>query len=286
MKWTIQKLMDEGSQEPFVARLWSGIFELRDLALRPRSADDKEYESLCRQFDELYVPVLDALGTAREGQKRIAVLVATHRAKLASGEIVSYQTNALELAESITLPLQRDFSSFLSATARAVKTLQNLLRFLGVDIACLFAKPANLQAGLSALKTAGHGVLAHYLWDTRIGWSERLLERRNAQEHNGWRLPDVTYSLPFVTPVQMKEPEVDGQPASEYVAEMLAHALAFTEDLIAYAVQCSIRPPGTLAETPPAERDPQHPKRFYLTVPALQHQAQVWNLMYSSCGFP
>lgn len=286
MMWTIQKLMNEGTQEPFVARLWSGVFELRDLTLRPRTSDDKEYESLRHQFDDLYTPVLNALGTARETQRRIEGLVASHRAKLASGEIVSYQANALELAESISLPLQQDFSSFLSAAARAVKTLQTLLCFLGVDIGCLFAKPANFQAGLNALAGGGHGVLADYLRDIRSGWSERLMGRRNAQEHDGWRLPDVAYSPPSMPPVQMKEPEVDGQGVSEYTTEMLAHALAFTEDLIAYAAQRSIRPPGTLAEIPPAERDSKHPKRFFLTVPALQPKAQVWSLKYSARGFP
>ena len=229
--------------------------------------------------------MLDALGTARDAQKRIAGLVTSHRMKLASGEIVSYQANALELAESITLPLQQDFSSFLSAAARAVKTLQTLLRFFGVDVGCLFAKPANFETGLNALAARGDGVLPNYLRDVRSGWSERLISRRNAHEHDGFRLPDVVYSPPAVTPVQMKEPEVDGQAVSEYTAEILGHVLAFTEDLIAYAVQRSIRPPGTLAGLPPAERDPEHAKRFFLTVPALQPEAQVWSLKYSARGF-
>jgi hypothetical protein len=286
MMWTIQKFMDEGTQEPFVARFWSGIFELRDLALRPRTSDNKEYDRLRRQFDDLYTPVLDALGTARDAQKRIAGIVTSHRAKLASGEIVSYQANALELAESITLPLQQDFSSFLSAAARAVRTLQTLLRFFDVDVGCLFAKSAKFEAGFKALAAGGDGVLPDYLRDVRRGWSERLIGRRNAHEHEGWRLPDVGYSPPAVTPVQMKEPAVDGQAVSEYTAEMLGHVLAFTENLIAYAVQRRIPPPGTLAEIPPAERDPEHPKRFFLTVPALQPEAQVWSLKYSARGFP
>jgi hypothetical protein len=286
MKWTIQKFMDEGAQEPFVARLWSGVFELRDLVMRQRAADDKEYEQLRRQFDDLYSPILDALASARQAQKRIVALVQSHRAKLASGEIVSYQANALELAESIALPLQEDFSAFLVAAVRATKTLQTVLRWLGVDIACLFAKLANFEAGLAALSSGGQQVLADYLREVRAGWSERLIERRNAQEHQGWRLPDVSYSPPWVKPVQMKEPEVDGQPVSDYVTEMLAHVLALTEELIAYAVQRGIGLLGTLAEIPPAEREFDHPKRFFFTVPALQPQARVWTLRYSASGFP
>jgi hypothetical protein len=234
-------------------------------------------------FDDLYP--LHSLEAAREKKKkRVVALVESHRAKLTSGEIVSRQPNALNLAESISLPLDQEFSAFLGDAVRAFKNLQYLLSFLGVEVACLFGKDSKFRAGTAALRAKGEAVLAEYLSEVRRSWSERLLNRRNLQEHKGWRLPMVTYAPGSGGPVEMNEPLVDGQPVSAFASEMLGHVLAFTEDMVAFAVQKHIRPPFTLAVIPPADRDPENQRRFFLTVPALQPTAQIWSLKYSPAG--
>jgi hypothetical protein len=35
--WQLQKIADEGTGEPYIARLWAGAMELRDLILRHRA---------------------------------------------------------------------------------------------------------------------------------------------------------------------------------------------------------------------------------------------------------
>ena len=62
----------------------------------------------------------------------------------------------------------------------------------GVNLGFLFQKQAHFEAGLVTLETIDPR-LAAYLRQART-WSERLLAARNAEEHEGWTLPQVTYS--------------------------------------------------------------------------------------------
>ena len=69
--WQIQKVADEGTSEPYVARLWSGALELRDLLLRQQAESDHDFEIRGKHFDDRYQPVLDALGAARKHAARV-----------------------------------------------------------------------------------------------------------------------------------------------------------------------------------------------------------------------
>lgn len=252
--WQIQKVADEGTAEPYVARLWLGVCELRDLVLRHKAADDADFERRRRDFDDRYSPVLDAVGAAREHAKAIQELFAGHRAKIAAGSIVSRQRNAVQISETIGLTLQEQVAGFLSTAARATKLLQEVLSYLDLDIGFLFQKQQKFTEGLERLHAAGETELADYLDSTRRGWFETLLERRNALEHKGWRLPDVRYVEQPGGALLVIEPEVDGQPLTQFVARMLEHLLALVEDMLAYAVQAGIADVGGLIDIPKDER--------------------------------
>ena len=53
----IQKIADEGSSEPYIARLWLGIFELRDFALKEKLCSN-DIETARIDFDGVYHPIL------------------------------------------------------------------------------------------------------------------------------------------------------------------------------------------------------------------------------------
>lgn len=286
MKWQMQKIADEGTSEPYIARLWLGVMQMRDLVVRHVAADDHDFEARRRHFDDLYSPVLDAMASTRNNGRRVQDLIRNHRAKLRDRSIVGYQANAVEIHESIAAPLQEAFSNLVSTAVRATKLLQDVLKYLDLDIGFVFAKQVNYQAGLAKLKQGGDTALADYLAATRLGWSDKLINKRNDLEHKGWRLPDVRYRRGPDGHPEMVEPECDGMPVSEWTATMLPHVLSFVEEMIAYSVQRRLGPDAGLAEVPPDKRDPQNPQRFYFTVPTIQKEAQLWTLRYSSCGFP
>jgi hypothetical protein len=108
----IDRLLSEGTAEPFVARLWVNVFELRDTAInaRLRGGTPEQHK---RQFDELYHPVLTALQECREATKEVASLLNEHRSKLASGSIVQFQPNAVTFTDNINRPLHQAASRLL-----------------------------------------------------------------------------------------------------------------------------------------------------------------------------
>lgn len=283
--WQIQKVADEGTAEPYVARLWEGAFELRDILLRHRAADDADFERRRQHFDDRYGPVLDALGAARKRASAIQELLDTHKQKIVAGSIVSRQRNTVQISETITVPMQEHMAEFLSTTARATKLLQQLLSYLDVEVGFLFQKQARFSEGLERLRAAGQAELADYLDSTRRRWSETLIERRHALEHKGWRLPDLRYVEQPDGSLLVIEPEVDGQPITRFVATILDRLLAFAEDMLAYAVQKGIAEVGDLIEIPKEDRDPANVKRFRFGVPAHQPNERFWHLRYSERGF-
>jgi len=276
---------DEGSAEPYIARLWAGVCELRDLLLRHQAKSEEHLAGCRRQFDELYVPVLDAMGAARTQARAIRDLVSAHKERVAAGVAISRDRNALHVNETIDLDLQNRLAAFLSAAARAAKLLQGVVAHLGTDIHCLFQKKSAFEAALEKLRVDGDYQLAEYLASTRAGWSETLTQRRNALEHEGWRLPDGRYVEEPSGSVTFLEPQIDGIAVSHFVEHMLGQVLAFVEDMVALCAQRGIADVGGLIDIPKDQRDPGDAKRFRFGVPVLQPHEHFWELRYCQGGF-
>jgi hypothetical protein len=276
---------DEGSAEPYIARLWLGVCELRDLLLGHQAKSEEDLAGRRRQFDKLYVPVLDALSAARTQARAIRGLVDAHRERVAAGVAISRDRNALHINEAIELELQNRLAAFLPAAARAAKLLQELVAYLGTDIGCLFQKRSSFEAALEKLRVDGDNQLAKYLASTRAGWSETLMHRRNALEHEGRSLPDGRYVEEPSGFVSFLEPQIDGIAVSHFVEHVLGQTLAFVEDMVALCAQRGIADVGNLIDIPKDQRDPGNVKRFRLGVPVLQSHEQFWELRYSEGGF-
>jgi hypothetical protein len=279
MQFQIQKVRDEGSSEPFIARLWLGILEIRDQVLQFGSDDPA---SARNAFDRDYQPVLDALETLRTAAGNIQSLIAEHRQKIESGEAVSFQPNAVAIIESIEVPLRDTVSMFLNAGARVLKGIQPLLDRFQIPIWCLFMKEANFQKGLEDLRAKGHARVADYLSAVRTSWSEQFMERRNALEHKGWRPSPVVYRVDGKR-IAMIEPDIDGVPASEYADRMSNRIIGFVEDLLVYAFSMMLPAPVILIEEPAIERDPARPTRFQLSLAGVDRTP--WSLQYDDQGF-
>ncbi|MBI3287112.1 MAG: hypothetical protein HYZ68_03600 [Chloroflexi bacterium] len=113
MPFIIQKVSNEGTREPFIARLFFGVLDLRDQVLGLRSRDAKFIAERDR-FDQLYEPVWNALTNARGATKELCRIVLEHEEKLASGYIIRSQTEAVEISESVDTPVRAKFVELLT----------------------------------------------------------------------------------------------------------------------------------------------------------------------------
>jgi hypothetical protein len=131
---------------------------------------------------------------------------------------------------------------------------------LGVNIGFLFQKQAVFEAGIGALE-GSDPALAAYLRHART-WSERLVNARNAVEHDGWTLPHVAYKkTDTVTGVTAAEPIIDGQPASASATSILDRLACFVEEVTAHCLERKMPERVTLTEVPRQERDADVPAR-------------------------
>jgi len=268
-----QKLADEGSTSPFMARMGIGVAYLRGYALRDAQKR--------RDFDRSYEFVFMTLMNIRKTAQEIVQLISEHSSKAARGELLRRSEGVLYIEENIDKELRRQTESFLNSAVRVLKQgVEEIANCLGVKTGFLFKKLATFESGLAVLR-ASDPYLADYLQRVRE-WSERLVECRNALEHSASVLPKVQY-LPDIAGVRVKEPELSGQPLSQFVEFMTDRLCSFAEDLIAHCLTPWLPDSMAITEVPLPERDPERPERFRLILKT--GGSAVWAIKYHDNPF-
>lgn len=275
----IKKISDEGTSEPFVARLLIGVLELRDW-IWTGPAREKERE----KFDRTYDPVLTALRTLREAAGEVVSLLADHSVKITSGAIVEFQPRAVSFLENIDRPLHEAAARILVNGVIALKHMQNVTELFGIDIGGFFQRTANFERAMEQLNAAGHGELEQYLRSARSVWTEDFIQQRHDLEHGGWTLPQVEYHRTSPKSFRLCEPAVCALPVSEFAAISARRALAFVENVVIYAFKVSLPELTTIVEIPSDQRDPRMPRRF--RVHFKDREIPEWVPRYSDNDFP
>jgi hypothetical protein len=271
--WTMTKVADEGTSSPFMARLYLGILSLRERVIAPGTNRDG--------FDKDYEAVLTALENARDANKKIIAALREHRDKLATGGIVQRKNHTVTITEEIDHTLRKEIESFLNGGVRAIKdTQQRVLRRLGIEIGYLYKKQGAFDTGIVNLRMQ-HPELAEYLVRVRQRWCERFIRIRN-DLHTSWTLERVKY-ISAEQVVTMNEPDVDGQPITTFVTNMLDHLLCFIEETTAYALKTHLPEIISLREIPIAERRADFPERFRITL--ATGGSPLWRLVYHGRRF-
>lgn len=255
-KGVVQKLGDEGTATPFIARLMLGVMRIRDAAYEDTTGR--------LRFDELYEPVLSGLRDAREASKEIERSWREHEARVESGTIARVQGGTIYVDEHIDRSLKRDFDSFLNSAVRVVKqAMQSLTEYHGVDIGFLFKKQSAFETGVSELEKTD-AVLADYLKTTRR-WSEPLVLMRNDLEHGVNPSPQVTYKDESGR-VRANEPMVGAVLITDFARQALDQVCCFAEEVTIWCLKKRLPQGIDVTERPLAEREKSGPLRFYLCV--------------------
>ncbi|MBX3370539.1 MAG: hypothetical protein KF793_09120 [Nitrospira sp.] len=273
-QWTIQKVADEGTQSPFITRLFMSILKLRDL-IKPDPAGKAK-------FDLSYEAVFSPLQTARKASKHIVQLWEDHSRKVISGEVARLDRQMIRVDESIDEELKKEVESFVISAGRTLKEgMQKFVAEAEIDIKFLFQKTSKYEAGLETLEVTDRP-LANYLRQTRISWSERLQKTRNDIEHEGWILPRIAYSRANGK-VIANQPFIAGQPVTEFVAFILDRLVCFVEELTVHCIQKQVPRGVTITEIALSKRLGDPPERFRPTV--LIGGEKQWEIAYHTSMF-
>jgi hypothetical protein len=189
---------------------------------------------------------------------------------------------SIHVDEDLSRDLRRRAENFVYTAARAYK--EGMKRFgkaMGKDISFMFQKQPAYERALIVLRSTDPG-LADYLRETRTLWSERLIEKRNDIDHNGWSLPRIEYRLSNGR-VEAKQPLIDGQTTVEFIEFMFDRLSCFVEDFTAHCLQSRMPQGVAITEIPMAERVPESPERFRLTLQV--GGLPKWKIRYRTAPF-
>jgi hypothetical protein len=285
----IIKVSDEGTNSPFMARLFSGMLDFRDQLFLSGVPLDKQGE-LRTQFDHKFESLFNAASATREAALEIMTLVNKHQDAIQSGKTARIHPDHLEILETIDTPISQSVSKLLDQSIVATKTcLQSILHDLfGVNIDFFFQKDANFNAGIKAFIVAGDIELAKYLEEVRRNWYENLHTLRVLHEHEGWVPKNVTYQLSLPSKIVINIPKINDLPVDIFGRVSANRVLLFIENMMVFSMfrACQTRPPYQpytppffLTEIPLWQRDPSNMKRFRLAPKGLDSSIP-WIISY------
>lgn len=231
-------------------------------------------------FDEACEFMFTTMSNVRASATKILEMIAAHRVNVASGHTARLKGHTINIEESIDFALHSCVAEFLNGSVRLVKdAMQKLLVVLDMNVGCLYRKTGGFKTGIAALRKTDP-FLADYLQETRK-WSERLISIRN-DLHEGWLLPKFGYRENAGT-IEVEEPQIVGQPASEFVNHMTDRLCCFVEDVLIHALQARIPSGLSVTEIPMSERKPVSPERFEVTF--VSDGTKIWRIAYHDSKF-
>lgn len=274
------KYLDEGPQSPFVARLFFGLFELRDVLYLSRPHPDRSAAQT--HFDKQFQPMFEAAMAMRDAAIEVSDLVRNHQAAVLDGSAASVGENQFEISQTIDVSMSQAVDKLIDQGAVAIKTgLQSILRDpLGLDVGFLFQTDTNFESGSRRLEEEAQPELAAYLTEVRRAWLSDFMKLRVAHEHQGWSLGATGYVLNDEGSVVVAFPTILDLDVNRFASLHANRALLFIENMMAYAMQRSCRVPIVLVEIPANERDPLFCKRFRLAVAGVD-PSPPWVMRFS-----
>ncbi len=257
----IQKISDEGTADPFFARMMCQNLELRNFVMCG--------EVQIKEFDGLYEPLFNNLAECRQAFKECARLIDDHSRKISSGEIIEGQNNAWTVRESIAQELNRNFKDFFIKGRISLQCLDKLSAFMGYPIGFFFQKDPAFEKGLQSILGRGEDSrlkeFVKMLRDDRQ-WYALFREIRTEIEHNGFNLPMINYKIDSSGKGQVLIPTVNNQKIEDFLNVLWSNLFEFSEEVFVTLVDLKLTYPAMIVGIPEVERDPKMPIKYRIGV--------------------
>jgi len=266
----VKPLFDEGTGEPFMARLFLAPLDMQQGIMGP---DTK------RPFDEHWSGCIYPALEMRKAMLAIRDLVGNHKKALQKKSIVRKKGNQLLLTERIDNPLRSQVAQLLEMASHVFDHIPGVMKFLGIEIAFYADKEARFLKGLEKTQKE-RPELADYL----LRWRPKVMaidEQFRQLRYSAWHLPNIEYTQDgdgFV----MRELKIDNWPVVEYAEKVFNEIALVLEELIMYALQGQCKGSLMIEEIPMASRDPKNPQRFKRNVKGM---GTAWELKWQGRGF-
>ena len=223
----VRSVCNEGTNSPFIYRMLLNILSIRDVAL-PKSKH--------LLFDEKYDRVYKSLCECRHHVLSTYDILCEYANEINKGNVISIHNGTFSVEKTIDDELRSHYNGFMNSGIRAYKDVQELTKFLDLDISAFYGKDANFLSLAKRLEDSGQKALSEYLHTVRINWGKGFTDLRNQMEHSGWQLGELDYVFND-DGVEVTLPRVFDKDFFEYMKYVFCQLAVFTENMIVYALQ-------------------------------------------------
>lgn len=254
---------DEGTTDPFTARMMVQMMQIRDQIFQTKEERDS--------FDDIYEPILQNLREARLAKTKYVDLITSHEERIGSGECVEKDANGnFRITESVDLEANLLYKDIFIRGRTALDNLVAAGKHLGINLGFIYDSEKKFEEGIR--KIAGAGGNPDYLRfvcgmvsEARGGWLEKLIDVRNQIEHEGFSLPklqcDISSGKPKLSVHKAKLDDED-QDLRESVENFWNALFQFCELLLIFLLTTKLPKGKAIMLVPPKSRDPSCPVAF------------------------
>ena len=261
-EFVVQKISDEGSSEPFFARMMIQNLELRDFVIHG--------ETQRKEFDKLYEPLLNNLMECRQAMQECIRLITEHSEKINAGTVISRQDKAWTISESIDKNLNRSFKDFFIKGRIALDCLDKLSKHMGFDIGFFFKKDSNFNEQAKDIKANNKDQketnFIEMLESDRVAWFALFRNIRVRIEHNGFNLPTTKYDIDATGKGMVLLPTIAGKSIIDLLNLLWNNLFEFCEDVFVSLIDLKLTPPAIMVQIPEFERKPEMPIRYRVSL--------------------
>ncbi|OGJ67704.1 hypothetical protein A2947_03230 [Candidatus Peribacteria bacterium RIFCSPLOWO2_01_FULL_54_110] len=256
------KFADEGSADPFIARMMIQIHEIAATAF----SDPKERG----EFERLYEPVLQNFREARYAAENFVQMVNDYEEKINNGEWVFKDDEGnFEITETIRVEANLLFKDFFIRARMAMDNILKVAIFLKRDIGFAYDSDKKFEEGVAKIAVIGGNVEYHRMWcqmirEARGTWLTNLIKTRVEIEHDGFTLPHLRCELSSGKPRLIPWKMADGQDVRETIQNYWKHVFHYNELLMIFLLSTHLPSGMGIMSIPPRNRDPHCPVAFFV----------------------
>ncbi len=258
------KYSDEGTNSPFVARMFSGILEIRDLYINT-NGDPRNKQITLGQFNKFYEPIRNSLEISLISTRALTEICSELSDAGRKGELtLLHPGGGFSLTNTKGPFIQKEFATVIEQSAIAIKNhLPRLVEYLfELKIGFLFQNEANFVKAMENLNNQNLSPLVQYFQSVRM-WTDLLINGIwNKTKHSDWKLRSPDLKIIQLPEVQVNLPRVFDTPVDIFSLQTINWCCLLVEDLLVYGFNFHRFSPIRILEIPKEERIHHQKKRF------------------------
>lgn len=256
----IQKISDEGTSEPFFARMMCQNLELRRFIAHS--------DESIKEFDALYEPIFNNLVECRQALRESVKLISDHSRKISTGEIISGQEKAWTITESVDKDLNRNFKVFFIKARISLQCLDKFSKFMDNSIGFFFQEEKEFQKGIQNFIADGKDqrrLNFIEMFKNDRAWYSLLREIRVKIEHEGFNLPPAKYIIDSQGRGQVLFPLINNETIEDTLNLMWGNIFEFSEDVFVSLIGFKLTFPAMISIIPESDRRSDMPIKYRVT---------------------